>query len=520
MLGSDALVCGQKFLGADLEGEYAGGTHSLHGPSAFLTDPPFHDEALRGRKYGTDLLKDESVLSFPASLSRLPAEIQGLNGYRLLAYIWMISFHCLPSLSLYEGFLRNCDAGFFFIVSGLLTELSMRRRHAATDSSFSHLRSFLGKRVLPLMVEVIIISAVSFAIFPIPGGEGLHLLPYVFSLTLPFLESFKKPRLVWNPNPPTWFAHQIIFFWILHIALFLLIRKLKPNQFSHHFPSRASTNRSFCFRWAVSFALLILAPCVVLIVSLTPIVKSGATGWSFHPLPRLYQYLAGVWLAYLYRAIALRLSLKTHKASNRPSSGAPTSPDPWHASLLLLVLHILPDLVFCAIFFTQNSLPPTRYTPEFFSQWLWRSLGLTPFLVLHLLTFCTATLATQHYVKSQRNDGYALSDHKHPHFGGSRLDNKWSINILLRFGGSKWVRAVAPGNTCFYTFLLHFPLVWQPAFGKNQTASGDRTLPFLLALWLLSITVNALSERVWRSLKNPPPPLSGQSKTVVTWPQR
>lgn len=352
----------------------------------------------------------------------------------------MISVHCLKPLHLYERFLENCDPGFFFLLSAFLTELSLQSasRFTKTFTAQQYLK-WIHKRCFFVSAITWLISLVSYITFPIKGGEGKDLLPYVFTFTLPWLESFQAKRLVWNPDPVVWFIHQLVVFWILHP---LVRGKLKTFcGYTHH-------------AQAFSFTVLTIF-CTIFCFVLTPLVKTGATGWSFHLAPRAFQYVCGFWAARVCVTAREKTLVRAISEEHR------TMPSNWY-------LRFLPDIILIAVISIQNT-GTKRYSPEWMALWVWRALGITPLIMIHLTTF-----GLEH--------------------SGGKKGGLWSRSWLVRAFESRWVRRVAPGQLTLFSYLLHFPLVWQ--FGKGRTERGGHSMIFCLCLWWCSMSMEKLRTKI------------------------
>lgn len=289
--------------------------------------------------------------------------IPGMIGFRWLCHSWVVAFHCLRPLAFSTKFARNGDAGIFFVMSGAVTEIAwvrMMAKHTNRPSDpkskvrwwLDRYKGFTSHRLFVPMLITLLISFIAYHIFPIEGGEGSYLMKYVYTFTLPLLERFDQDRNVWNPDPPIWFMHQLFYFWIIHPFLRIPLSKIFGKSTVHI---------------VISLFLNILVLALVC-VSLEDYAVQYS-GWSFHPLPRFFQYVAGMWTGHSIIQLAKRQHL--------PKLPAPFE-NSWMKEILWLLTPV--DLLY-AIFIVFQSFGPERYSDEWKKQWVWRTIFSTPILM-------------------------------------------------------------------------------------------------------------------------------------------
>lgn len=272
-----------------------------------------------------------------------------------MAHSWVIAFHCLKTSTSWERLVRNGDSGIFFIITGLTTELSLTKWRDYREPDAAPIRfylNYLRHRCLKVFLFTWTMAYIAYIIFPIRAGAGRHLLKYVFTGTLPLLERFDKNRIVWNPNPVHWFVCQLLWFWAAHPLV------------------RFGLNR-----WIdQKVTRLVMTGCGL---GLTCLVLCGMlheyaeefSGWSFHPLPRFLQYCFGLWLA---RALMMT-----------PSVMEVNSARPYFFDTRRLLARHLSDVTFF-IYVLIQSHGPKRYMDNWNAQWLWRTVGISPLLVISM----------------------------------------------------------------------------------------------------------------------------------------
>lgn len=403
-------------------------TSSTEASSHQSTSPTPHQHHESAPSINQTPPKFKSVLSTQSptdqySRLRNAFRIPGVEGFRFAAHVWVLAFHCLPHPGWLDRLKRNGDSGVFFILTGMATEIALElsyiRRHeggsetlvkmsdltkadAASDDWWHckmhrvkiHLENWIKfgiywirTRILKIMMLSFLAGFIAYMTFPIPGGEGKRMMPYALTFTIAFLERFDQDRIVWNPNPVMWFCSDIIFFWILHPFILRPLILLVSNS------PRA------LLELGAALYLLLIATCKIL----EPYATLHS-GWSFHPLPRLLQYICGIYVArfvvlgktntspdgWLIGDSSSLWRLATY-AHGRPSPSAPTSS---HSSYtwgrqqvyktIYWILNFMPDIFYGAqILLWSNG--PTRYTEAWKRMWIWKTMCATPIQMLCLL---------------------------------------------------------------------------------------------------------------------------------------
>src|SRR5699024_6251145 len=110
--------------------------------------------------------------------------VHGVDGFRFLCHVWVVAYHCLPTLPAFDRFLGNGDSGVFFTLTGFVTDLSLSSYIAVLRPGRPKL-AWLYARLFRIALVTWLIALVSYMIFPIKAGRGSHLVWYVLTFTLP-----------------------------------------------------------------------------------------------------------------------------------------------------------------------------------------------------------------------------------------------------------------------------------------------------------------------------------------------
>eukprot|EP01053_Blabericola_migrator_P001831 Blabericola_migrator_1__1830@NODE_1499_length_4405_cov_78_417012_g480_i1_p1_GENE_NODE_1499_length_4405_cov_78_417012_g480_i1NODE_1499_length_4405_cov_78_417012_g480_i1_p1_ORF_typecomplete_len472_score38_39DUF2530/PF10745_9/0_41DUF2530/PF10745_9/1_6e03NnrU/PF07298_11/0_65NnrU/PF07298_11/2_5e02_NODE_1499_length_4405_cov_78_417012_g480_i14941909 len=455
--------------------------------------------------------------------------IPGVEGFRFTAHVWVLAFHCLPHMEAVDRLKRNGDSGIFFLLTGMATEIALElhyRRQGVTHdiSLFQRIKDFslywFKRRIMKILFLSIIAAIVSYYIFPIPGGEGRRIFPYIVTMTVCFLERFDRDRIVWNPNPIIWFSSQLLVFWLLHpLMLRPILRKVTSASAVQKNPQRI-------FEVGCLLYLILLVTAFLI----EPYAAQH-TGWSFHPLPRLLQYVCGCYVATVVICAKTTESdngwLICDTASLHGLKVQATSKT-WSKCLYWLLI-LSPDITY-SLQLVYWGFGPERYSTEWKRQWVWKTLGTTPLQMMCLLAFSLQRdlqrgpplLAQPGARRWASRTGYmrvplnstspasVSTASSHTHLDVSDQIPKvrigwrdfvetvwsafWSKSPLHRLFSQKWTERVAPGMVNFLVFLTHFPLSWQ--LDRNAVTQGRFPVLYCVSLWLLCVTLNSPIQRV------------------------